>query len=82
MIIDEMPYFMENREWFWKIPGKSGYKLTDNAPEKAKKSYKDFYNMLFSLYDDAPEMTDEMVEAGIQEYKKLVAEGKLPPQDD
>ena len=82
MMIDEEPYFMKNREWYWKIPGKSGYKLTDKAPQKAKESYKWFYNFDLDLYDDVPEMTDEMVEAGIQEYKKLVAEGKLPPQDD
>ena len=78
----ERPYFLENKEWYWHDRNQWIYKLTDRAPEKAKESYKDFYNTGLGLYDDFPEMTDEMVEAGIQEYKKLVAEGKLPPQDN
>lgn len=82
MLLDEKPYFMENKEWYWHDEKECIYKLTDKAPEKAKESYKWFYNFDLDLYDDSPEMTDEMVEAGIQEYKKLVAEGKLPPQDD
>lgn len=76
----EKPYFLTNKEWYWTIPGKSGYKLTDKAPKKAKESYKEFYSV--SVFDAYPPMTDEKMEAGIQEYKKLVAEGKLPPQDD
>lgn len=80
MIIDEMPYFLNNKEWYWKSSGEIGYKLTDKAPTKAKESYKEFYSVC--VFEDYPPMTDERMEAGIQEYKKLVAEGKLPPQDD
>ena len=80
----ERPYFMENKEWYWSKPGKTGYMLTDKAPEKAKQSYKEFYEELKNSYNYSKVfvMTDEEIEAGIQEYKKLVAEGKLPPQDD
>ena len=78
MTLDNV-YFLKNREWYWKKPGKLRYMLTDKAPEKAKQSYKEFYSM--SVASGYPPMTDEEIEAGIQEYKKLVAEGKLPPQD-
>ena len=76
----ENVYFLKNREWYWKKPGQLRYMLTDKAPEKAKESYKTFYSI--GVTEGYPGMIDEMVEAGIQEYKKLVAEGKFPPQDD
>lgn len=84
MIIRELPYFLKNKEWYWTIPGKTGYKLTDKAPEEAKTSYKEFYEKLRNSHRHTKPIvvTDEEIEAGIQEYKKLVAEGKLPPQDD
>ena len=75
---------MKNNEWYWHDEEKGCYKLTDKATEKVKQSYKEFYEALENS-DNPPEvfvMTDEEIEAGIQEYKKLVAEGKLPPQDD
>lgn len=81
MLLKE-PYFMKNREWYWIDENSNDvaeYKLTDKAPKKAKESYKEFYSM--SVASGYPPMTDEEIGAGIQEYKKLVAEGKLPPQD-
>lgn len=42
----DMPYFMENEEWYkydWK---KEKYVLTDKAPQKAKESYEKFYKEL------------------------------------
>lgn len=33
----DMPYFMENEDWY---TFDDGFVLTDKAPEKAKKSYK------------------------------------------
>ena len=67
MIIDEMPYFMENREWYWTIPGKTGYKLTDKAPEEAKTSYKEFYERLRNSHRHTKPIvvTDEEIEAEI-----------------
>lgn len=78
----EQPYFMENTEWYWHDRQECMYKLTDKAPEKAKQSYKEFYETLYNSYNysEVFVMTDEMIEAGIEEYKKLVAEGKLPEQ--
>ena len=44
----EMPYFMTNSEWYYYDPDDPdhGYKLTDKAPEKARKSYEEFYGLL------------------------------------
>lgn len=42
----DMPYFMENEDWYeydWK---NKKYILTDKAPEKAKESYEEFYEEL------------------------------------
>lgn len=48
MVID-MPYFMTNKEWYYFDEEEFCYKLTDKATEKAKKSYKEFYNQLESV---------------------------------
>ena len=37
------PYFMDNDEWYYFDEDEFCYKLTDKAPEKAVKSYKEFY---------------------------------------
>ncbi len=42
----EQPYFMENKEWYYFDSKEFKYKLTDKAPEKAKKSYEEFYKEL------------------------------------
>ena len=42
----DMPYFMENEEWYYYDYQKRMYILTDKAPDKAKKSYKEFYKEL------------------------------------
>ena len=41
-----MPYFMENEAWYVEDEndGEHGYKLTKAAPQKAVKSYKEFYD--------------------------------------
>lgn len=36
-------YFMENEEWYYYNEKESKYKLTNNAPKKAIKSYEEFY---------------------------------------
>ena len=85
MLLKE-PYFMKNREWYWydeDSVDEIECKLTDKAPEEAKKSYKEFYEKLINSRRRSKPfvMSIKKIEAGIQEYKKLVAEGKLPPQD-
>lgn len=40
----DMPYFMENEEWYYFDYKKGKFVLTDKAPEKAVESYKDFYD--------------------------------------
>ena len=78
----EKPYFMQNKEWYWQDEETCKYKLTDKAPQEAKESYKNFYESLQNSlnYSDIFVMTDEEIEEGIQEYKKLLAEGKIPTQ--
>lgn len=43
----DKPYFMTNEKWFYYDYEKKLYKLTDEAPEKAKKSYKEFYANIY-----------------------------------
>lgn len=38
----DMPYFMENKEWYQFDYEKRKYVLTEKAPEEAKQSYKEF----------------------------------------
>lgn len=45
MFLDE-PYFMTNEDWFYFDNGDKKYKLTDKATQKAKESYKEFYEAL------------------------------------
>lgn len=37
------PYFLENEEWYKFNEDEWKYELTDKAPEKARKSYEEFY---------------------------------------
>lgn len=43
----DMPYFMTNEKWYKVDIKKRIYVLTANAPEKAKKSYKDYYSQVY-----------------------------------
>lgn len=38
----DMPYFMENDEWYYFDYEEKKYKITDKAPDKAKESYERF----------------------------------------
>lgn len=42
----DMPYFMENEEWYEFDFSQRKYVLTDKAPEEAKESYKKYYDVL------------------------------------
>lgn len=44
------PYFMKNKEWYYFDEEEFCYKLTDKAPEEAKKSYAEFYAELESQH--------------------------------
>lgn len=46
MIIDEKPYFLTNEAWFYYDEEEFIYKLTKEATEEAKISYKEFYETL------------------------------------
>ena len=40
----EKPYFLNNPAWYYFDEDEFCYKLTDKAPEKARKSYQEFYS--------------------------------------
>lgn len=42
----DMPYFMENEDWYEFDFLQRKYVLTDKAPEEAKESYKKYYEEL------------------------------------
>ena len=42
----DIPYFMENPAWYYHDDNEGIYKLTSEAPEKARKSYEEFYHEL------------------------------------
>lgn len=47
MFIDE-PYFMKDIRWYYFDFKEKKYKLTDQAPKKAKESYVEYYNELYN----------------------------------
>ena len=57
----EMPYFMKNKEWYYRDPndGEYGYKLTDKAPPEAIKSYEEFYDDHFFIDENGDEWVDD-----------------------
>ena len=82
MLLKE-PYFMKNREWYWHDEDSVDEiecKLTDKAPEEAKKSYKEFYEKLINSRRRSKPfvLSIKQIEAGIQEYKKLVLKANCP----
>lgn len=42
-MIQEMPYFLSNDEWYYYDYKEMKYKLTDKAPKEAIESYRQFY---------------------------------------
>lgn len=42
----DMPYFMENKEWYYFDAKKQRFVLTEKATEKAKQSFKEYYEEL------------------------------------
>lgn len=49
----EMPYFMENEDWYY-YDGEI-YRLTDKAPAKAIESYNEFYNEMEEIDEEVSE---------------------------
>lgn len=43
-----IPYFMKNKEWYYFDEDDFMYKLTDKAPEEAKKSYNEYYKEVYN----------------------------------
>ena len=48
----EEPYFMKNKDWYYFDEEEFKYKLTDLATDKAKQSYKEFYETLEKRIED------------------------------
>lgn len=45
----DMPYFMENENWYDFDVEKGRYILTDAAPERARTSYAEYYDALDNI---------------------------------
>ena len=43
-MIQDLPYFMYNEDWYYYDWDEIKYKLTDKAPKEAIDSYNEFYN--------------------------------------
>ena len=46
MVINEEPYFLSNKDWFYYDEEEFCYKLTDKATKEAINSYEEFYELL------------------------------------
>jgi hypothetical protein len=46
MMVAERPYFLTNKKWYYFDEKEWCFKLTDQAPQKAKESYEKFYKEL------------------------------------
>ncbi len=46
MEINDVPHFMDHEEWYFYDTKEHRYKLTEQAPETARKSYEEFYKLL------------------------------------
>lgn len=46
------PYFMNDPTWFYFDEDEFRYKLTDKAPDKARRSYAEFYETEVSFLKD------------------------------
>ena len=45
-IVLKKPYFLTNEDWYYYDYEELRYRLTDKAPEKAVKSYEEFYKSI------------------------------------
>ncbi len=43
MLKEKMPYFLNNKDWYYYDVENGRYKLTDKAPKKAIDSYNSYY---------------------------------------
>ena len=50
MVINEEPYFLSNKEWFYYDEEEFCYKLTTKATKKAIESYNEFCELLDNNY--------------------------------
>lgn len=50
MTLNEEPYFLSNKNWFYYDEEEFCYKLTDKATKEAIKSYEEFYNNFDDMY--------------------------------
>ena len=52
MTLNEEPYFLNNKNWFYYDEEEFCYKLTDKATKEAIKSYEEYYNNFDDMYID------------------------------
>ena len=76
-MLQEQPYFMTNKEWYYHDKKKNRLFLTDKAPKEAQESYEEFYG------NDRPDPgLYAQVMKDAEEYlrNKLKNEGKTPEE--
>ena len=87
-MLQTMPYFMTNEEWYYHDDKENKYYLTDKAPKEAIESYNEFYDenidigfYHFLIQDTEKSYREELRQAGktqeeidaeILEWKKRI----------
>lgn len=46
MLIEKMPYFLKDKDWYYYDMENGKYKLTNKAPQEAIDSYNEYYKKL------------------------------------
>ncbi len=76
-MMNEMPYFMENEEWFTYDQKTNTYTLTDKAPPKAIESYQEFIQYWGKPYNWFGDMDKESFDRFVdKELERLNNENK------
>ena len=76
-MLQEQPFFMTNKEWYYHDKKKNKFFLTDKAPKEAQDSYKKFY-----AEDDVDIVFFDEVMKEVEKRKRqhLQEEGKSPEE--
>ena len=66
MPTQDLPYFLENKEWYTFNEEEWKYELTDKAPQEAIDSYNHFYDILNHKTKENEEQSQAMSLFGLQ----------------
>ena len=84
MFLKENPFFMTNDEWYYFDGEDSCVKLTDKAPELARKDYEEFMgkhgNAVNSIFKGILTFSERMIDDYSPEELELLGIGDLTPE--